>query len=129
MPEPRDWPISLPSLIMGRMLTAAHPLSQNIDYVMHVKRRQAGKTPTRGMSSASLADKPKEALASLADHVCTTPCCSCSSRIGCRGGAEIKIAPALDIHVHTIDACRCRQLGEGDFPGKAMACPCAQGDS
>lgn len=44
---------------------------QNIDYVMHIKRRQVTKTPTRGISSASLADKPKEALTELSEHVCS----------------------------------------------------------
>jgi hypothetical protein len=107
------------------------PSSQNIDYVMHVKRRQAGKTPTRGMSSASLADKPKEALAELADHVCTAP--STAARVlrksDAVGKQKLRFLRVRANHVHPIHACRCRWLGEGDFLGKAMACPCAQGDS
>lgn len=44
---------------------------QNIEYVMHAKRRQAGKgTPARGIASASIFDRPTDVMQELGDNVC-----------------------------------------------------------
>lgn len=44
---------------------------QNIEYVMHAKRRQAGKgTPARGIASASIVDRPTDVMQELSDNVC-----------------------------------------------------------